>query len=218
MNYKQHAELLIKAGAMSIITKCSMLFKMSYIVGSYAAWFGASSVVAPLAGAFGGTVLALSAGLVSVLISYSFGHLSLFTLGAYHLPGMCAALYLSSNRIAVRVVLPLICMALFMAHPVGAQAFVYSLYWIIPVAVHYAHSKNFWLNACGATFVAHAVGSTMWLYMVPMAPAVWMGLIPVVIVERLAYATGMYVVYHAVMKVMSMLRRAGVVRRFVTVS
>jgi hypothetical protein len=48
-----------------------------------------------------------------------------------------------------------------------------------------------------------------------MAPALWMSLIPVVAVERLTYATGMFVVYHAVSNVVAVMRQIPVVRRLV---
>jgi hypothetical protein len=50
----------------------------------------------------------------------------------------------------------------------------------------------------GSTFIAHAVGSTIWIYTVPMTAQMWLGLMPLVAIERLCFATGMVVSYHAV--------------------
>ncbi|MBI1935872.1 hypothetical protein HYS31_05515 [Candidatus Woesearchaeota archaeon] len=45
-------------------------------------------------------------------------------------------------------------------------------------------------KSLGATFTAHAVGGAMWNYIVPMTPSAWIALIPVVIYERLLFASG----------------------------
>src|SRR3989338_1329003 len=45
-------------------------------------------------------------------------------------------------------------------------------------------------KSLGATFTAHAVGGAMWNYLVPMTPAAWIALIPIVIFERLIFASG----------------------------
>ena len=48
----------------------------------------------------------------------------------------------------------------------------------------------------GSTFTAHAVGSVIWLYagLVPN-PETWLALIPVVVLERILFASGMFVGY-----------------------
>lgn len=48
-------------------------------------------------------------------------------------------------------------------------------------------------KSLGSTFTAHAVGGAMWNYTVPMTPAAWIALIPVVIFERLLFASGISV-------------------------
>jgi len=42
-----------------------------------------------------------------------------------------------------------------------------------------------------ASFIAHAVGSVIWLYCGTIAPEIWTALMPLVIVERLLIAAGM---------------------------
>ncbi len=48
-------------------------------------------------------------------------------------------------------------------------------------------------KSLGATFTAHAVGGAVWNYIVPMTPAAWIALIPIVIFERLLFASGISV-------------------------
>ena len=72
----------------------------------------------------------------------------------------------------------LVCMAAFIAHPVGQQAWIYSLYWLIP-AIAIALPEHLFLRSLGSTFTAHSVGSVVWLYAFPSTPAFWLALIPV---------------------------------------
>jgi hypothetical protein len=93
--------------------------------------------------------------------------------------------------------LPLLCMALFVSHPVGAAAAPYAFYWFIPMIIAMMRTENIWLHSLASTFTAHAVGSVIWLYTMPMTPAAWLALIPLVACERILYASGI-VVGHSV--------------------
>jgi len=185
-----------------------------WIVGSVASFFSAQKVLMPLVGAFGG----LAASLICYglrFLGYILGAGSLASLVsgkllAFHVPGFCASLSWStrSSRVGsvlIQLFLPLLCMALFALHPVGSQAVPYSLYWLIPATLYFVARKTVFLHALSSTFIAHAVGSVIWLYTVGMTPAAWLGLIPVVFVERLLFAAGMTVAYHAIVAVKSWL-------------
>ena len=50
-------------------------------------------------------------------------------------------------------------------------------------------------KSLGATFTAHAVGGAIWNYVVPMTPQMWIALIPIVIFERLVFASGITISY-----------------------
>jgi hypothetical protein len=180
------------------LVKLSSLFKISFIVGSYTAFFSAISCVMPLSGAFTG--LLGSCGKFSVISVVRFivwGALPLHFL-AYHIPGFCASLYWARpHNIFINVAIPLICMILFIVHPIGFYAAPYSFYWLIPIVLYFVSSKNLFLHALSSTFIAHAVGSVIWLYFkpVPMIVATWYMLLPVVAIERIAFALGMVVLY-----------------------
>ena len=184
-----------KAALYALILKLSGLFKVSFLVGSQMIWFSGINAVLPLSGAFGG---AFGAGLVFLVRQlvhlFYFKTLSLSFL-AFCIPGFCAALYWSSHSIFIRLLLPVACMILFVIHPVGSQAFVYSFYWLIPIALYFVPRKSLFLTALGSTFVAHAVGSVIWCYTIVMTPAMWMGLLPIVALERLLFALGMVVAH-----------------------
>jgi len=104
-------------------------------------------------------------------------------------PMLLAAFYFGTRNKRLVAVVPLACMALFMLHPVGRQAWFYSLYWVIPIAATLFKNKLF-LKSLGSTFTAHAVGSVAFLYLIPTTPALWVALIPIVFMERMLFAAG----------------------------
>ena len=53
-------------------------------------------------------------------------------------------------------------------------------------------------RSLGATFTAHAVGGVLWIYTIPMTPEIYIALLPIVIVERTLFATGIAASYVAV--------------------
>jgi hypothetical protein len=171
------------------------LIKVSFLVGSQMIWFSGMNCIMPLSGAFGGMFGAIAAFLIRFFLhTLLFGTISLSFL-ALCLPGLCASLYWATRSRLIHVVLPVICMGLFAAHSVGSQAFVYSLYWLIPVIIFYIPRESLFLRALGSTFIAHAVGSVIWVYAVPMIPVVWISLMPIVALERIFFALGMVAVH-----------------------
>ena len=187
---------VLKTASFAGIAKISGLMKISFVVGSQIVWFSASNSVLPLAGAFGGVMGSGLVFLIRQLIHLiCFKTVSLSFL-AFCVPGLCASLYWATHHYAIRLLLPIACIGLFIIHPVGSQAFIYSLYWLIPAALYFIPKKSLFLQALGSTFIAHAVGSVIWLYTVPMAATAWIALMPIVFFERLAFALGMVIAHH----------------------
>ncbi len=184
---------LILASAMPVIFLLCRCIKVSPILGSDFAFFSLSDVMMPLSGLFG---LSFSLFMIVLRMGYRIIFLaSPFSSVLYHLPGFCASAYWAVEGVAVRLLLPLVCMVLFIAHPVGFKAAAYSLYWLIPVAIYFSPRKTVFLTSLGSTFVAHAVGSVIWLYSFDLSSAAWLALIPLVAVERILFACAMTVVY-----------------------
>ncbi len=117
-------------------------------------------------------------------------------------PMMFAAYYFAKNGARrledkLTIAIPAICMLAFWLHPIGQQAWFYALYWLIPIAAKFLPDRLL-LRSLGTTFTAHAVGSVLFLYTIPTVPALWLGLIPIVIIERGLFAAGIaasYVVF-----------------------
>lgn len=90
-------------------------------------------------------------------------------------------------HLALHAVLPLAAIALFICAPHAKQAWPYALYWLIPVLCLLGKT-NLFKRALQSTFTAHATGSVIWAYFLPLSSAQWTALIPVVALERLASA------------------------------
>jgi len=110
-------------------------------------------------------------------------------------PMMLAAIYfgIPKSRKLILIV-PLLSMLLFIAHPEGGKVWYFSLYWLIPIICFFKKDRLI-LNALGSTFTAHAVGSTAFLYAFSLPASVWIGLIPIVFMERMLFSAGIWVTY-----------------------
>ena len=193
MNKK--TSLIVKFMSSYILFYTTTLAKVSLIIGSSLAFFSLASIVAPLIGVFGGLGFLCAIGLVKTTISLALGYGFLFS-AIYFLPHLAAAFYFQQNSI-FKLIVPIIAMAIFIIHPQGS--FTYSLLWLIPIICYFAKT-NIIAKSLGATFSAHAVGSLIWLFTVPMTSLTWFGIIPVALIERSLFAVGISLVYYAVHK------------------
>ncbi len=200
----------------AVCAKAAGLLKATYIFGSTAAFFSATNVITPLAGAFGGVSGSCKVFVISLTLRVLMGGFIGFHSLAYHIPGLFAALAWSTRSKWLHIGVPVACMALFIAHPVGLMAIPYSFYWIIPMVLSGARPTLF-TQALGATFIAHAVGSVIWIYTVPMTAAAWYALLPLVLWERIAFAVGQVAVYQLVtsLRIIDWQQVAFSLRRFV---
>ncbi len=174
-------------------------FTLNGIIGLSCASFSLSHCLAPLMGAFCGVIGAYSVfgGMVSVrLVGSLFG---IIRYAYFGLPTFAASLCWATQHRAIRIAIPLMCMVLFLVHPIGYYAAPYTLYWLIPMVIGAMKTRNVILTALASTFTAHAVGSVMHLYIINgMSAAAWLNLMPVVACERLLFATGMCLSYYSV--------------------
>jgi hypothetical protein len=147
--------------------------------------------IAPVGGMFLGPILgALSAFVVYVLNIIIFHKALDFLTITLVLPPMLAAAYFGLKNKATAIIFP-VCIALFVLNPIGRQAWIYSLIWLIPFIATF-FKKRLIFNSLGATFTAHAVGSVFFLYAFGLTPAIWMALIQVVLIERGVFTLGIW--------------------------
>ncbi len=169
----------------------------SPLVGAKQQYFTLVQFFGPIAGGFLGPLV----GLVTVVAATGINLLTsakavtlidvlrLFTLGA-------AALYFGSKARKSAALIAIAATIVFLAHPVGRQVWFISLYWLIPL-IAAMWKNNLFLRSLGATFTAHAVGSAIWAWTVPMTAEQWISIIPLIAVERLMFAAGIALSYVA---------------------
>lgn len=147
--------------------------------------------LAPVGGMFLGPVLgAISAFAVSIFNIVIFHKQLNFLTLALFLPPMAAAAYFGLKQKIIAIIFP-ICIVLFLLNPIGRQAWMYSFIWLIPFTATF-FKKRLVFNSLGATFTAHAIGSIFFLYAFGLTPAIWMALIPVVLIERGIFTIGIW--------------------------
>jgi hypothetical protein len=166
----------------------------SALVGAENQFFTMFQFFGPIAGSFLGPIFGIISVLIAelldfILIGKTFTLINIIRLT----PMLFAAYYFGTKKKSISILIPLIAIFLFMIHPVGRQVWFFSLYWTIPIIVKLLprkYSNNVLLKSLGATFTAHSVGSTAWIYTVPMTAQQWITLIPIVAFERLLFAAG----------------------------
>ncbi|MCX6802931.1 MAG: hypothetical protein NT067_07560 [Candidatus Diapherotrites archaeon] len=180
----------------AVLAFVSAGINFSSLLGTQNQSFTYFQFFAPATGFFLGPL----AGAISVLAAQAAallagGDFSLFNI-ARLAPMFLAAYYFGAKNKKFVALIPLACMALFIAHPVGREAWFYSLFWLIPLAAT-LFKENLFLKSLGATFTAHAIGATAFIYLLPSTPALWAMLVPVTAVERLLFACGISVSFIA---------------------
>lgn len=97
----------------------------------------------------------------------------------------------------VRLILlvPIISILLFNLHPIGRTVWFYSLFWLIPILCWPFRDRFLFIRGLGSTFCAHAVGGAVWIWAFNLPAAVWVSLIPVVVMERFIFAVGISASY-----------------------
>lgn len=206
----------------SVLAFVGYQINFSAVVGVENQAFTLFQFFGPMAGAFLGPVFGAAAVLLAQVGNYLVLGKAFDAIGLLRLAPMLFAAYYFGTKakeklgLAPKLVLAevsLLCMMLFILHPVGHQVWFFSLYWLIPIALAFA-GKNPVFRALGATFTAHAVGSTLWLYTIPMPAEVWVGLVPVVAFERLVFAAGIvfsYIAMNTLLSKVEAVSKSGVV-------
>jgi hypothetical protein len=189
----------------NLIIKVCAVAKVSFMVGSQFAFFSLAQAITPLAGAFAGIAGCFAFFGAKLGIAYLLSSQVPFHFLAYHVPGLCASLYWATSVRWLKASVPVLCMGLFLVHPTGSSAALYCLFWLIPIVATYFMKETVFARSVGSTFTAHAVGSVIWLYTVPMNADTWLMLIPVVIIERALFVVGMMGAYRLLSAFMNVL-------------
>jgi hypothetical protein len=185
---------------------------ISKIIGSSKS-FTLFELLAPIGGMFLGPLFgALSAFFVRLLNSAIFGQALNYLELIKFLPAIGAAAYFGLKTKKSAIIFP-ICITLFLLNPIGRQAWLYAMIWLIPFVATF-FKKRLILNSLGATFTAHALGSVIYLYAYGLTPQAWLALIPVVFIERGIFTVGISLSCLAMNFVLDKLEKFEVVAKF----
>ena len=101
--------------------------------------------------------------------------------------------------------IPLICILLFILHPIGRTVWFYSGFWLIPIFISLFKEKldgilrfpifRIYGYSLGSAFTDHAIGSVIYLYLLKIPSQFWIQAITMTIIERLMIAAGIEFCY-----------------------
>lgn len=190
-NYK---EKIIFTILFTIFGLIALQVPFSRILGS-GAKFTLFDFMAPTAGAFLGTAPGvISVSLIQILnVALHGGKIPDIGSIIRLFPTLFAVFYFAKKR-RVNLLIPILAIITFNLHPIGRSAWQYSLFWLIPIISHFFH-KNLFVRSLGATFTAHAVGSSLWVWAFGLTKEMWISLIPQTAMERVLFASGISVFY-----------------------
>lgn len=106
-----------------------------------------------------------------------------------------AAVWYFGSKSKFNIIVPVLAIVAFNLHPIGRSAWVYSMFWLIPVICYFLRERFLLARALGATFTAHAIGGALWIYAFGLSKEIWLGLIPVTAIERSLFALGIMAAY-----------------------
>jgi hypothetical protein len=205
-------------GALAFVALQVNIFALQGVTGQSFTLF---EFFGPIAGAFIGIVGVVAIGIAKLAEAIFTGTpLTLIDL-AKLTPMLFAAWYFWKNgargaQDKLGIIVPVIAIAAFWLNPVGQQVWFFALYWTIPIIAKFLPDRLF-LRSLGSTFTAHAVGSVLFLYTIPSAPALWIALIPMVVVERLSFTVGISAAYVFFTNVLNAVDRVWNITKYVNV-
>ena len=196
------------------LTKGKLLFLLIFVILGFIALqisvntlvgsrvkFTLFDLLAPISGAFLGTGLGIAAVFLMQLVNLLIHGFASFDKGTIIrlFPTLFAVWYFAwvkkSSADKKILTIPLLAMLVFNLHPIGRTVWFYSLFWLIPILVWPYRERFLVLRSLGSTFTAHAVGGAIWIWAFNLPAAVWISLIPVVVMERGIFALGISASY-----------------------
>ncbi|MBI5152186.1 hypothetical protein HZA39_01525 [Candidatus Peregrinibacteria bacterium] len=170
----------------------------------------------PIAGAFMGSIWGLVLVAAMQFCNWAFHGFSTETSTLIRFFPMLLSVLYFARKTPWILLIPGAAMIAFWIHPEGRQAWYYAFYWIIPFAMYFLRDRFLFARALGATFTAHCVGSVLFLWLLNLKAPMWIGLIPIVWMERGLMAIGITLTYMAFNFLLSVLvNKAGVNLPFV---
>jgi len=167
----------------------------------------------PIASAFIGLVPGLIAVFLMQLANFFLHGASLVDTATIirFFPALFAVIYFGNKGKSI-LLIPIVAIIAFNLHPIGRTVWFYSAYWLIPTFCYFFRDRFILARSLGATFTAHAVGSTLWLYVFNLPASIWLALIPIVAIERSLFAVGIAATYMLMNNVLNWLARLNIIK------
>ena len=199
--------VLLFIAIFTVVGFAALQITITQLMGS-GAKFTVFDAFAPLSGAFIGSIPSVVAVLLMQLLNFVVHGAHVQDVGTIirFFPMMFAVLYFAKKG-KLNLVVPLIAIVAFLAHPIGRQVWYFSLFWTIPIVCYFLRDRFLLARALGATFSSHAVGGAAWIWAFALPASVWNSLIPVVMVERFLFAVGIAGSYIALTNILYLLEQ-----------
>lgn len=192
---------LIFVAIFTVLVLIGKQINFSPLVGADNQFFTLFQFFGPIAGGFLGSVFGVIAVLFAELIDFFIVGKETNLINLLRLsPMIFAAYYFGTKKKNLSIIVPIIAIIVFVSHPVGREVWFFTLFWTIPIiakVIPQKYADNIIPKSLGATFAAHAVGGAFWIWTIPMTAGQWIALIPIVIFERLLFASGIAISYIA---------------------
>ena|SRR3989344_7465140 len=177
----------------SVVGFIALQIPIAKIAGSKAE-FMAYDAFAPAAGAFIGTIPGVIAVFLVQFANFLKDGAVIEDAGTIiRFFPMLFAVWYFARKDKWTLIVPLLAMIAFIAHPIGRTVWYFALFWTIPIIAHFFRDRFLLARALGATFTAHAVGGALWIWTFALPAPIWISLIPVVAMERTLFALGICV-------------------------
>lgn len=207
--YQNIKRNFIKLISLLFTLNIAKFFKLTFILGSRVAFFSFSQAIAPISGLLFDRKLNLFTFFSRIILSVFTGF-NLFFILLYHIPTFCASVYLNSKSNLAKISIPFISIILFLSNPniikSNLAIKLYCLYFTVPIIITFLRTKSIFLNCLASTFVAHSVGTILWLYTHKFNELIYYKLISIVWAERLLFALIMTSAFYTIKLVNNLLK------------
>ncbi len=166
---------------------------------------------APVAGAFIGTLPGVVAVFLVQFVNFLANGAIVEDVGTIirFLPMLFAVLYFARKG-KLNLIIPVLAIIAFVAHPIGRTVWYFALFWTIPIIAYFFQNRFLLARALGATFTAHAVGGALWIWAFALPAKVWISLIPIVALERGFFALGICASFLLVNNILALLEKKNI--------
>lgn len=202
---------LIFIGIFTILGFLALQVQLTHLAGSKSA-FTLFDAFGPIATSFIGTVPGIVAVFLMQLLNFLVHGSKILDAGTIirFFPMLFAALYFGKNT-KLNWIIPALAIIIFNLNPIGRSAWIYSMFWLIPIVCYFFYDKSLIAKSLGATFTAHAVGGAAWVWVFGLSKTIWLGLIPVTTIERTVFTIGIAATYLVTNNVLNYLMQKKIV-------